>query len=41
MLAAFFAVYEYARDLEESEGKKLNVEKGKSITPWLLNKRLR
>ena len=41
MLAAFFAVYEYARDLEEAEGKKLNVEKGKSITPWLLNKRLR
>jgi acetyl-CoA carboxylase biotin carboxylase subunit len=41
MLAAFFAVYEYARDLEEAEGKKLNVEKGKNITPWLLNKRLR
>ncbi len=41
MLAAFFAVYEYARDLEEAEGKKLNIEKGKSITPWLLNKRLR
>ena len=41
MLAAFFAVYDYARDLEEAEGKKLNVEKGKNITPWLLNKRLR
>ncbi len=41
MLAAFFAVYDYARDLEEVEGKKLNVERGKNITPWLLNKRLR
>jgi acetyl-CoA carboxylase, biotin carboxylase subunit len=41
MLAAFFAVHEYARDLEQAEGKKLNVEKGKNITPWLLNKRLR
>ncbi len=41
MLAAFFAVYDYARDLEEAEGKKLNVDKGKNITPWLLNKRLR
>lgn len=41
MLAAFFAVYDFARDLEEAEGKKLNVDKGKNITPWLLNKRLR
>ncbi|HKK62766.1 MAG TPA: biotin carboxylase N-terminal domain-containing protein [Bacteroidales bacterium] len=41
MLAAFFAAFDYAREIEESEGKKLNVEKGKNITPWLLNKRLR
>lgn len=41
MLAAFFAVYDYVRDVEDAEGKKLNVEKGKNITPWLLNKRLR
>jgi len=41
MLAAFFAVYDYARDLEEAEGKVPNTEKGKRITPWLLNKRLR
>lgn len=41
LLAAFFAVYEYARDLEEAEGKVLNVDKAKNITPWLLNKRLR
>ena len=41
MLAAFFAVYDYVRDVEDVEGKKLNVEKSKNITPWLLNKRLR
>ncbi len=41
MLAAFFAVYDYARDLEDAEGKQLNVDKAKNITPWLLNKRLR
>ncbi|MFC2089667.1 acetyl/propionyl/methylcrotonyl-CoA carboxylase subunit alpha [Bacteroidota bacterium] len=41
MLAAFFAVYDYARDLEEAEGQVLNVDKAKNITPWLLNKRLR
>ncbi|MCF8225633.1 MAG: ATP-grasp domain-containing protein [Bacteroidales bacterium] len=41
MLAAFFAVYDYVRELDEAEGKKLNVDKGKNITPWLLNKRLR
>ncbi len=41
MLAAFFAVYDYVRDVENAEGKKLNVEKSKNITPWLLNKRLR
>jgi acetyl-CoA carboxylase biotin carboxylase subunit len=41
MLAAFFAVYDYTRELEEAEGKVLNVDKAKNITPWLLNKRLR
>jgi len=41
MLAAFFAVYDYTRDLEEAEGKVLNVDKAKNITPWLANKRLR
>lgn len=41
MLAAFFAVYDYARDLAEAEGKSLNVDKSKNMTPWLLNKRLR
>jgi acetyl-CoA carboxylase biotin carboxylase subunit len=41
MLAAFFAVFDYVRDVEEAEGKTLNLEKSKNITPWLANKRLR
>jgi acetyl-CoA carboxylase biotin carboxylase subunit len=41
MLAAFFAAYDFAREIEETEGQVLNVEKSKNITPWLLNKRLR
>ena len=41
MLAAFFAAYDYAREVQEHEDKPLYVEKGKEITPWLLNKRLR
>jgi len=41
MLAAFFAAYDYAREIDETEGKELKIEKSKSITPWLLNKRLR
>ena len=41
MLAAFFAVYDYAREVHEIEDKPLYVEKGKEIAPWVLNKRLR
>jgi acetyl-CoA carboxylase biotin carboxylase subunit len=41
MLAAFFAVYDYAREVHEHEDKPLYVYKGKEIAPWLLNKRLR
>ncbi|HDS06869.1 MAG TPA: biotin carboxylase, partial [Bacteroides sp.] len=41
MLAAFFAVYDYAREIQEHEDKPLYVDKGKEIAPWLLNKRLR
>jgi len=41
MLAAFFAAYDYARDLKLEEEKCVNFEKGKAITPWLLNKRLK
>jgi len=41
LLAAFFAAYDYAREVQEHEDKPLYVEKSKEITPWLLNKRLR
>ncbi|MCK5134406.1 MAG: acetyl-CoA carboxylase biotin carboxylase subunit [Bacteroidales bacterium] len=41
LLAAFFAAYDYAREVHEHEDKPLYVEKGKEIAPWLLNKRLR
>ncbi len=41
LLAAFFAAYDYAREVHEIEDKPLYVEKGKEIAPWVLNKRLR
>ena len=41
LLAAFFAVYDYAREVREAEEKPLDIDKSKNITPWLLNKRLR
>jgi len=41
LLAAFFAVYDYAREIEEQEEKSIDPDKSKNITPWLLNKRLR
>jgi len=41
MLAAFFATYDYARELDGNEEKSLHVKKGKEISPWVLNKRLR
>ena len=41
LLAAFFAAYDYAREVHEIEDKPLYVDKGKEIAPWVLNKRLR
>jgi acetyl-CoA carboxylase biotin carboxylase subunit len=41
LLAAFFAAYDYAREVHEIEDKPLYVDKGKDIAPWILNKRLR
>jgi acetyl-CoA carboxylase biotin carboxylase subunit len=41
LLAAFFATYDYARELSDMEEKPLYAEKGKEIAPWVLNKRLR
>jgi acetyl-CoA carboxylase, biotin carboxylase subunit len=41
LLAAFFATYDYAREINENEEKPLHTENGKNMTPWVLNKRLR
>jgi acetyl/propionyl-CoA carboxylase alpha subunit len=41
LLAAFFAAYDYAREIHEHEDKPLYHERGKEIAPWVLNKRLR
>ena len=41
MLAAFFATYDYVRQIENEENRSVDFEKGKNITPWLLKKRLR
>jgi acetyl-CoA carboxylase biotin carboxylase subunit len=40
LLAAFFATYDYARNIDENEEKPLHTNNGK-ITPWVLKKRLR
>ena len=40
LLAAFFATYDYAREINENEEKPLNTENG-HISPWVLKKRLR
>lgn len=41
LLAAFFAAYDYAREMNDFEDKPLYVDRGKEIAPWVLNKRLR
>jgi acetyl-CoA carboxylase biotin carboxylase subunit len=41
LLAAFFATYDFARGLKVEEDKTLDFEKGKNITPWILNKRMK
>jgi acetyl-CoA carboxylase biotin carboxylase subunit len=41
MLAAYFATYDFARSLKEEEGKTVDFEKGKNMTPWMLNKRMK
>jgi acetyl-CoA carboxylase biotin carboxylase subunit len=41
LLAAFFATYDYAREIHENEEKPLHTENGKTIAPWVLKKRLR
>ncbi|MFW5644780.1 MAG: acetyl-CoA carboxylase biotin carboxylase subunit [Bacteroidota bacterium] len=41
MLAAFFATYDFVREIEDEKKRAVDFEKGKNITPWLLKKRLR
>ena len=41
MLAAFFATYDFAKDIENEENRRVNFDKGKSMAPWVLKKRLR
>jgi acetyl-CoA carboxylase biotin carboxylase subunit len=41
MLAAYFATYDFAKEIAEEENKQVDFEKGKNMTPWLLNKRLK
>ena len=41
MLAAFFATFDFARELWNEESKMVDFEKGKNINPWVLNKRMK
>ncbi len=41
MLAAFFATYDFVRDLESEEKRVVDFDKGKNMAPWVLKKRLR
>jgi acetyl-CoA carboxylase, biotin carboxylase subunit len=41
MLAAFFATFDFARELKMEEDKMVDFEKGKNITPWVLKKRMK
>jgi len=41
MLGALLAVKDYAIYIDENRGENVDYEKGKDLTPWLLNKRLK
>ncbi len=41
MLAAFFATYDFVRELESEEKRVVDFDKGKNMAPWVLKKRLR
>jgi acetyl-CoA carboxylase biotin carboxylase subunit len=41
MLAAYFATYDYVRELKSDEQNQINFEKGKSMNPWVMTKRLK
>jgi acetyl/propionyl-CoA carboxylase alpha subunit len=41
MLAAYVAAFDFAAELETNRSSKPDFERGKSISPWVLNKRLK
>lgn len=41
MIAAFFATYDFVKNIESEENRPVNYEKGRSMAPWVLKKRLR
>ncbi len=41
LLAAIFATYDFVLDAKEEKNTFVDYEKGKTINPWVLNKRLR
>jgi len=41
MLAAYVAAFDFAAELETTKSSKPDFERGKSISPWVLNKRLK
>ncbi|MCK4920748.1 MAG: ATP-grasp domain-containing protein [Bacteroidales bacterium] len=41
MLAAFFATYDFVKEIENVENKPVDFDKGKNIAPWVLKKRLK
>ncbi len=41
ILAAYFATYDFARNLKSDENKSVDFERGKNINPWILNKRMK
>ena len=41
ILAAYFATYDFARNLKSDENKSVDFERGKNINPWILNKRIK
>ena len=41
MLAAYVATFDFAAELETDRTTKPNFERGRNISPWVLNKRLK
>jgi hypothetical protein len=41
MLAAYVAAFDFAAELETNRTAKPDFERGKNISPWVLNKRLK